>query len=75
MGLKGLGLILPCKDPFTIHASDCVTARPEQLDNWHPPSEHKAEPRSKVSRVFNTWLRYAEEFLVPYMGWSIPKRE
>ena len=48
------------RDTYTIHASDCVTARSEQLDVWHPPSDHKAEGRTRAPGVFNTWLRYAE---------------
>ena len=47
-------------EPYTVHASDCVTARSEQLDNWHPPSDNKIEGRVKPPGVFNTWLRYAE---------------
>ena len=47
-------------EPYTVHASDCVTARSEQLDNWHPPSDNKIERRVTTWGVFNTWLRYAE---------------
>ena len=58
LGVAGLWWGGP--ENYTLHASDCVTARSEQLDTWVPSSDHKAEPRSKTPGVFNTWLRYAE---------------
>ena len=45
---------------FTLLASDCATARVEQIENWSPPTEHKIEARSKPPTTFLTWLRYAE---------------
>ncbi|CAL1131402.1 unnamed protein product [Cladocopium goreaui] len=48
------------KDTYTLHASDCVTARSEQLDSWNPSSDNKIENRMRPPGVFNTWLRYAE---------------
>ena len=51
------------KDTYTLHASDCVTARSEQLDSWNPSSDNKIENRMRPPGVFNTWLRYAENSL------------
>lgn len=48
------------KESYTLHASDCITARSEQLDSWTPSSDNKLEPRNRPPGVFNTWLRYAE---------------
>ena len=47
-------------ESFTLKASDCATARVEQIENWTPPTEHKIDPRSRSPSTFLTWLRYAE---------------
>ena len=45
---------------FTLQASDCATARVEQIEKWTPPTECKIEPRARSPSTFLTWLRYAE---------------
>ena len=47
-------------ETFTLLASDCQTARADQIELWSPPTEHKIEGRSKPPASFLTWLRYAE---------------
>ena len=47
-------------ESFTLQASDCATARAEQVENWTPPIEHKIETRGRAPTTFLTWLRQAE---------------
>ena len=47
-------------ETFTLLASDCQTARADQIELWSPPTERKIEGRSKPPASFLTWLRYAE---------------
>lgn len=42
------------EEPYTVHASDCIMARSEQLDLWNPPADHKIEARPKAPGVFAT---------------------
>ena len=44
------------EESYTLLASDCATAKAEQVEAWTPPTEHKLEPPPP----FLTWLRYAE---------------
>ena len=48
------------EESYTLLASDCQTARADQVETWSPPTEHKMEGRSKAPASFLTWLRYAE---------------
>ena len=48
------------EDSHTLIASDCASAKPEQIESWKPPAEHKIEARVKPPPSFLTWLRYAE---------------
>ena len=62
-------------EPYTLHASDCVTARSEQLDGWHPPSDHKAEARVRCSTRGCDTPKTQSEFLDHAMGQSMSKRD
>ena len=60
IALAVAGLWWGREETYTLLASDCQTARADQVETWSPPTEHKMEGRSKAPASFLTWLRYAE---------------
>ena len=60
LALAIAGLWWGGEESYTLLASDCPTAKPEQVEAWTPPTEHKVEARVKAPAAFLTWLRYAE---------------
>ena len=60
IALAAAGLWWGGEESYTLLASDCQTARADQVETWSPPTEHKMEGRSKAPASFLTWLRYAE---------------
>ena len=60
LALAVSGLCWGGDETFALLASDCQTARADQIELWSPPTEHKIEGRSKPPASFLTWLRYAE---------------
>ena len=60
IALAVAGLWWGGEESYTLLASECQTARADQVETWSPPTEHKIEERSKAPASFLTWLRYAE---------------
>ena len=60
LALAIAGLWWGGEESYTLLASDCATAKAEQVEAWTPPTEHKIESRARAPAAFLTWLRYAE---------------
>ena len=60
LALAIAGLWWGGEESYTLLASDCATAKAEQVEAWTPPTEHKLESRARAPAAFLTWLRYAE---------------
>ncbi|CAE7615113.1 LCP2 [Symbiodinium sp. CCMP2456] len=61
VALAVAGLWWGGSESFTLLASDCVTARTEQVEAWDPPTEHKIEGRVKERMKFLQALQEAHE--------------
>eukprot|EP00439_Symbiodinium_sp_Y106_P045821 s1525_g5.t2 len=50
-----MDVFLARSESFTLQASDCATARAEQVENWTPPIEHKIETRGAFRSLPVVW--------------------
>ena len=55
LALAIAGLWWGGEESYTLLASDCATAKAEQVEAWTPPTEHKIESRARAPAAFLTW--------------------